>query len=67
MKKWVKITLSIAGGYYVYKNYFSKEPERIVYDKDRVLKPIHNQLKGIDIDNIKIKEKEVVNATVYEL
>lgn len=76
MKKWVKITLSIAGGivllvcaggYYVYKNYFPKEPERIVYDKDRVLKPIHNQLKGIDIDNIKIKEKEVVNATVDEL
>jgi amidase len=32
-----------------------------------VLKPIHNQLKGIDIDNIKIKEKGVVNATVDEL
>lgn len=76
MKKWVKITLSIAGGivllvcaggYYVYKNYFPKEPERIVYDKDRVLKPIHNQLKGINIDNVKIKEKAVVNATVDEL
>ncbi|HDR7664446.1 amidase family protein [Bacillus wiedmannii] len=76
MKKWVKVTLSIAGGivllacaggYYVYKNYFPKEPERIVYDKDRVLKPIHNQLKGINIENVKIKEKEVVNATVDEL
>ncbi|MDQ7234499.1 amidase family protein [Bacillus pacificus] len=76
MKKWVKITLSIAGGivllacaggYYVHKNYFPKEPERIVYDKERVLKPIHNQLKGINIENVKIKEKEVVNATVDEL
>ncbi|PGK38116.1 amidase [Bacillus anthracis] len=78
MKKWVKITLSIAGGivlsvcaggYYVYKNYFPKEPERIVYDKDRVLKPIYNQLKGININNVKIKEKEkeVINATVDEL
>ncbi|KAB2440286.1 amidase family protein [Bacillus luti] len=76
MKKWVKIMLSIAGGivllacaggYYVYKNYFPKEPERIVYDKERVLKPIRNQLKEIDIENIKIKEKEVVNATVDEL
>ena len=46
---------------------FSKEPERIVYDKERVLKPIHNQLKGINIENVKIKEKEVVNATVDEL
>ncbi|MFJ6192340.1 amidase family protein [Bacillus thuringiensis] len=76
MKKWVKVTLSItggivllacAGGYYVYKNYFPKEPERIVYDKERVLQPIHNQLKGINIENVKIKEKEVVNATVDEL
>ncbi|MED3540809.1 amidase family protein [Bacillus toyonensis] len=76
MKKWVKITLSIAGGivllvcaggYFVYINYFPKEPERIVYDKDRVLKPIHNQLKGINIGNVKIKEKAVVNATVDEL
>ncbi|MBE5105107.1 hypothetical protein IGI01_07340 [Bacillus thuringiensis] len=32
-----------------------------------MLKPIHNQLKGINIDNIKRKEKEVVNATVDEL
>ena len=73
MKKWVKVTLSIAGGivlvacaggYYVYKNYFPKEPERIVYDKERVLKPIHNKLKGINIENVKIKEKEVVNANV---
>lgn len=76
MKKWVKVTLSIAGGvvlvacaggYYVYKNYFPKEPERIVYDKERVLQPIHNQLKGVNIENVKIKEKEVVNATVDEL
>ena len=44
MKKWVKGTLSIAGGvvllacaggYYMYKNYFPKEPERIVYDKEK--------------------------------
>lgn len=49
------------------KNYFPKEPERIVYDKERVLQPIHNQLKGINIENVKIKEKEVVNATVDEL
>lgn len=76
MKKWVKGTLSIAGGvvllacaggYYMYKNYFPKEPERIVYDKERVLQPIHNQLKGINIENVKMKEKEVVNATVDEL
>lgn len=76
MKKWVKVTLSIAGGiallacaggYYVYKNYFPKEPERIVYDEERVLKSIHNQLQGVDIDNVKIKAKEVVNATVDEL
>ena len=51
----------------MYKNYFPKEPERIVYDKERVLKPIHNQLKGINIENVKIKKKEVVNATVDEL
>ena len=46
---------------------FPKEPERIVYDKERVLQPIHNQLKGINIENVKMKEKEVVNATVDEL
>ena len=51
----------------MYKNYFPKESERIVYDKERVLQPIHNQLKGINIENVKIKEKEVVNATVDEL
>ena len=51
----------------MYKNYFPKEPERIVYDKERVLQPIHNQLKGINIENVKIKEREVVNATVDEL
>ncbi len=52
---------------YVYKNYFPKEPERIVYDEERVLKPIYNQLQGVNIDNVKIKAKEVVNATVDEL
>ncbi|KFN04398.1 amidase [Bacillus clarus] len=76
MRKWIKITLSIVGGivllacvggYYVYNTYFPKEPERIVYDKERVLAPIHNQLKGIDIDYVKKKEKEVVNATVDEI
>lgn len=61
------VLLACAGGYYVYKNYFPKEPERIVYDEERVLKPIHNQLQGDNIDNVKIKAKEVVNATVDEL
>lgn len=61
------VLLACAGGYYMYKNYFPKEPERIVYDKERVLQPIHNQLKGINIENVKMKEKEVVNATVDEL
>lgn len=46
MKKWVKVMLFIiggivllvcVGGYYVYKNYFLKEFECIVYDKERVL------------------------------
>ena len=60
------VLLACAGGYYVYKNYFPKESERIVYDKERVLQPIHNQLKGINIENVKIK-KRVVNATVDEL
>ena len=67
MKKWVKVTLSItggivllacAGGYYVYKNYFPKEPERIVYDKERVLQPIHNQLKRNQYRKCKDKERK---------
>ncbi|WP_459501274.1 amidase family protein [Bacillus sp. C1] len=76
MKKWLKVTLSVAGaiallagagGYYFYKTYIPEKPERIVYDKERVLAPINKQLKGIDIENVKRKEKEVVNATVDEL
>ncbi|EJR55944.1 hypothetical protein IIM_01036 [Bacillus cereus VD107] len=31
-----------------------------------MLKSIHNQLQGVNIDNVKIKAKEVVNATVDE-
>lgn len=79
MKKWKKVLLSIAGGslvlltaggYYLYKTISSQmpaQPERIVYDKERVLSPINKQLKGINIENIKKKEKDIVNATIDEI
>ncbi|KAA0794823.1 amidase family protein [Bacillus sp. BPN334] len=79
MKKWMKVILAIAGGilvlltaggYYFYKTVISQIPEqaeRIVYDKERVLSPLNNQLKGINIENIKKKEKDIVNATIDEI
>ncbi|TKI35482.1 amidase [Bacillus cereus] len=79
MKKWMKVILSIVGGilvllitggYYFYKTVISRIPEqaeRIVYDKERVLSPINNQLKGINIENIKKKEKDIINATIDEI
>ncbi len=76
MKKWVKVTLSItggivllacAGGYYVYKIIFQRNLSVLYMIKKECYNRYIISLKGINIENVKIKEREVVNATVDEL
>ncbi|MCU4946845.1 MULTISPECIES: amidase family protein [Bacillus cereus group] len=48
-------------------NVKSKLPKPIIYDKERVLKPIELQLQTVDINKIKLKENLVINASVDDI
>ncbi|PEF42800.1 amidase family protein [Bacillus wiedmannii] len=44
-----------------------KVPEPLVYDKERVLKNIECQLKTVDINKVKSKEKMISNASIDDI
>lgn len=76
MKKWKKIALVtigivllfIGGGaYYVYHTFIPANPERIIYDKERVIEPIDKQLQDIDRNILKQKEAKVADASIEDI
>ncbi|CAM4346070.1 amidase [Listeria ivanovii] len=66
----IVIILAIAiGGFYIY-NYFFQTEKKIdtqVYDEERVLKPIEEQLKMLDEEILKEKENLIVGKSVSEI
>ncbi|PZF88266.1 hypothetical protein C1903_13105 [Listeria ivanovii] len=66
----IVIILAIAiGGFYIY-NYFFQAEKKIdtqVYDEERVLKPIEEQLKMLDEEILKEKENLIVGKSVSEI